>query len=114
MPRATVHQVPTQASDGMPRVAGGPAVVVDGITVGEWTITKAAFTDRHQHAEINTVLEGELHVTCEGETHVLVAGQTIVVPGGSKATYTAPEFARMSYVYGPGEPGIADVEYVEL
>ena len=114
MPRATVSTVPTAASEGMPRIAGGPAVVTDGITVGEWTITRAAFTDRHQHAEINTVLEGELHVTCEGETHVLTPGQTIVVPGGSKATYAAPAYARMSYVYGPGEPGIADVSYEEF
>ncbi len=114
MSRVIVTDVPTSASESMPRITGGPAVQVDGITVGEWTITKAAFTDRHQHAEINTVLEGELHVTCEGETHVLRPGQTIVVPGGSKATYAAPEYARMSYVYGPGKPGMADVDYEEL
>ncbi len=114
MPRATVHAVPIAAAEAMPRITGGPAVVTDGITVGEWTITRAAFTDRHQHAEINTVLEGELHVTCEGETQVLRPGQTIVVAAGSKATYAAPEFARMSYVYGPGEPGTADVAYEEL
>lgn len=114
MPEAIVTRVPTAASASMPRLTGGPSAVVDGITVGEWTLTRAAFTDRHHHAEINTVLEGELQVTCEGTTHMLGPGQTIVVPGGSKARYAAPEFARMSYVYGPGEPGIADVEYEEL
>lgn len=112
--RAAVTTVPTAPSEGMPRITGGPSVQLDGITVGEWTITRAAFTDRHQHAEINTVLEGELHVTCEGETHVLGPGQTIVVPGGTKARYEAPAFARMSYVYGPGEPGIADISYEEI
>lgn len=114
MPEATVTHVCTAASKSMPRLTGGPSAVVDGITVGEWTLTRAAFTDRHQHAEINTVLAGELQVTCEGVTHVLGPGQTIVVPGGSRARYAAPDFARMSYVYGPGEPGMTDVEYEEL
>ncbi len=114
MSGATVSRVSREVSASMPRIGGGPTVAVDGITVGEWTLTRAAFTDRHQHAEINTVLEGELHVTCEGTTHVLGPGEAIVVPGGSKARYAAPVFARMSYVYAPGEPGIADVFYEEL
>lgn len=114
MRRATVSSVSTTRSASMPRLTGGASVSVDGITVGEWTLTRAAFTDRHQHVEINTVLEGELHVTCGGETHVLRPGEVIVVPAGSRATYAAPEHARMSYVYGPGTPGMTDVAYEEF
>ncbi len=114
MSGVTISRVPGDPSSMWPRVTGGPSAVTDGITVGEWTLTRCAFTDRHQHAEINTVLEGELHVTCEGRTHVLAAGQTIVVPGGTLARYAAPDFARMSYVYGPGEQGVADVAYEEF
>ncbi|GAA0618033.1 hypothetical protein GCM10009547_20370 [Sporichthya brevicatena] len=114
MERVTVTTVPTTPSASMPRLTGGASVSVDGITVGEWTLTRAAFTDRHQHVEINTVLEGELHVTSEGDTHIVRPGQTIVVPAGSRATYAAPEYARMSYVYGPGTPGMTDVAYEEF
>jgi ethanolamine utilization protein EutQ (cupin superfamily) len=114
MADASVTRAALRPDHSMERISAGDLSVVDGITVGEWTLTRAAFTDRHRHAEINHVVEGELHVTCAGATHVLGPGDRIVVPGGELARYCAPAFARMVYVYGPGESGIADVRYEEL
>jgi ethanolamine utilization protein EutQ len=84
--------------------------------MGEWSLTRAAWTDRHQHIEVNYVLEGELHVTFDGATHVARSGETVLVPRGSRARYEAPVFARMLFVYGPSTDGHAatDTEYEEL
>ncbi|MGQ0843757.1 MAG: cupin domain-containing protein [Sporichthyaceae bacterium] len=98
----------------MARIAADEPSTVDGVSIGEWTLARAAFTDRHQHAEVNVVVAGELHVTCAGATHVLGPGDRIVVPGGQLARYSAPEYAHMVYVYGPGIPGIADTHYEEF
>ncbi|MGQ0466668.1 MAG: cupin domain-containing protein [Sporichthyaceae bacterium] len=114
MADAQVTRTDLRPLANMPRIAVTTASDVDGVSVGEWTLERAAFTDRHQHAEINAVTEGELHVTCGGTTHVLGPGDRIVVPGGEKARYCAPVFARMVYVYGPGEPGMAGMLYEEL
>jgi ethanolamine utilization protein EutQ (cupin superfamily) len=77
------------------------------LVIGEWSLTAAAWSDCHQHDEINRVLEGELHVTCEGVTEIVRAGETVVVPAGSPARYAAPEHARMMFVYGPSHDGHA-------
>lgn len=114
MADAVVTRGDFAAIESMPRASARPDTDVDGIRVGEWTLTRAAFTDRHHHAEINVVVAGELHVTCEGQTHVLGPGERIVVPGGSKARYAAPEYARMVYIYAPGERGLFDAAYEEL
>ncbi|MBI5090760.1 MAG: cupin domain-containing protein [Actinobacteria bacterium] len=84
--------------------------------MGEWTLSAAAWTDRHQHVEVNYVLDGELHVTFDGETHVVTTGQAVTVPAGTRARYSAPVFARMLFVYGPSTDGHAatDTQYEEL
>lgn len=106
---------PLEPSSSMPRIAGGPRVETGGIVVGEWSLTRAAFTDRHQHVEVNTVLEGELLVSVDdGPATRLGPGDTIAVPAGSRGRYEAPQFARMIYAYGPGEPGMTDIAYEEL
>lgn len=99
-----------------PRLGGRPAVTAGPLRLGEWSLTAAAWTDRHHHDEINWVVEGELHVTSDGQTEVLRAGDAVVVPAGSLARYAAPTFARMLYVYGPSGDGHAvhDGHYEEL
>src|SRR3954451_12652208 len=90
-----------------PRVQGRGAVRTDQLVLGEWSLTAAAWTDRHQHEEINLVLEGELHVTYGGTTHVATVGTAVAVPAGELARYEAPTFARMMFIYGPSEDGHA-------
>jgi len=88
----------------------------DDLVIGEWSLTAAAWTDRHQHDEINRVLEGELRVTCDGVTEIVRAGEIVVVPAGSRARYAAPTYARMMFVYGPSADGHAatDTAYEAL
>lgn len=114
MTEVIVTRGPMAPDATWPRINARPITRTGGVTVGEWSMTRAAFTDRHQHVEVNTVLEGELVVECDGATHTLGPGETIAVPAGAKARYCAPEFARMVYVYGPGEPGMTDAAYEEL
>jgi len=99
-----------------PRMGGAPAVTAGPLRMGQWSLTAAAWTDRHHHDETNWVVEGELHVTCDARTEVVRAGETVVVPAGSLARYAAPGFARMLYVYGPSDDGHAmfDWRYEEL
>lgn len=104
-------------SAGRPRMAGRERLVTPGgLVVGEWSLTRAAWTDRHAHEEVNHVLDGELVVTCDGLTEVVAAGDTVVVPAGAVARYEAPVFARMLFVYGPSSDGhgASDVRYDEL
>jgi ethanolamine utilization protein EutQ (cupin superfamily) len=86
------------------------------LVLGEWSLTAAAWTDRHRHEETNWVLDGELHVTCDGRTEVVPAGHAVVVPAGALARYAAPVHARMLFVYGPSDDGhaMADGRYEEL
>lgn len=81
-------------------------VAWSGVVLGEWTLERAWFDDRHPHDEINHVLEGELVVTCAGVVHRLGGGDTIRVPGGTAARYEAPVAARMLFVYGPNPGGL--------
>jgi quercetin dioxygenase-like cupin family protein len=101
---------------GRPRIQGGGAVATEQLVIGEWSLTAAAWTDRHAHEETNWVLEGELHVTCDAHREVVTAGQAVIVPGGVRARYEAPRYARMLFVYGPSEDGHALLEgaYEEL
>ena len=98
----------------MPRLAASPTVEQGGLVYGTWSITAARYTDHHQHAEANTVLEGSLEITYAGATHVVGPGSTHVVPAGVEATYAAPVFAKMLWSYGPGERGTALERYEEL
>lgn len=84
--------------------------------MGEWSLTRAAWTDRHLHEELNYVIEGELHVTYGGETYVAGPGDVVIVPAGERARYAAPVHARMVFVYGPSSDGHAayDTEFTEL
>jgi ethanolamine utilization protein EutQ (cupin superfamily) len=95
---------------------GGTPIATDELVIGEWSLTAAAWTDRHQHEETNWVLEGELHVTSEGRTAVVRPGQAVIVPRGALARYEAPVHARMVFVYGPSDDGHAmtDGRYEEL
>lgn len=106
-----VSPPPDGSRGGRERWATGRDVVV-----GEWSLTRAAWTDRHQHEELNYVIEGELHVSYDGATYVASPGDVVIVPAGRRARYAAPEFARMVFVYGPSTDGHAasDTEYAEL
>lgn len=104
------------ARPGTPRIRSGRRAVGEHVVVGEWSLDRAAWTDRHFHEELNHVIEGELHVTYDGETHVAVPGDVVVVPAGARARYAAPVYARMVFVYGPSEDDHAshDTDYTEL
>jgi quercetin dioxygenase-like cupin family protein len=107
---------PLAARPGRPRMQGGPAAHTEQLVMGEWSLTAAAWTDRHCHEETNWVLEGELHVTCEDRHEVVGPGQVVVVPPGALARYAAPVHARMIFVYGPSgdDHAGADRRYEEL
>ena len=110
-----VRRTPLVPSGTWPRIAAAVLVDTDGLLLGEWSMTACAFTDCHQHVEVNTVLEGELVVTVDAATRtVLGPGDTITVPAGSVGRYEAPVYARMTYAYGPGERGMGDHSYEEL
>lgn len=107
---------PMTARADRPRMTGGRAVATDELVVGMWSLTAAAWTDRHQHEETNWVVEGELHVTSGSRTEVVRAGQAVIVPPGAPARYAAPVYARMLFVYGPSRDAHAttDARYEEL
>ncbi len=98
------------------RMHGRLAAVTEQLVIGEWSLTAAAWTDRHEHEETNWVVEGELHVTCDGRQEVVRVGQAVTVPAGVLARYAAPAHARMIFVYGPSSDGHAasDTHYEEL
>jgi ethanolamine utilization protein EutQ (cupin superfamily) len=97
-------------------MAGVRPVATEELVLGVWSLTAAAWTDRHQHEETNWVLEGELHVTCDERTEIVRPGQVVLVPPGHRARYAAPVYARMLFVYGPSRDGHAatDTRYEEL
>lgn len=101
---------------GRPRLRTRRVIDTHALRVGEWSLTAAAWTDRHEHEEINYVLEGELSVTVDGKQTDLAAGDAIAVPAGTRACYSAPGFARMLFVYGPSDDGHqgSDMKYDEL
>ena len=106
-----------QARPERPGMAGGSQLHTRDLIVGEWSLRAAAWTDRHQHEEVNYVLEGELHVECDGVMRVVRPGEAVLVPAGSVARYAAPVFARMLYIYGPspdGRHGATDTRYEAL
>src|SRR4051812_30101663 len=108
--------LPLRSRKDRPRMAGRPPISTGALSVGEWSLAAAVWTDCHQHEEINYVLEGELHVECDGSSAVVGPGDFVVVPAGSRARYAAPTYARMVFVYGPSEDGHAcsQTDYVEL
>ena len=68
-----------------PRMAGARRLHTRDLVVGEWSLTAAAWTDRHEHEEINYVLDGELYVTCDGIERIVRAGEAVFVDAGSVA-----------------------------
>jgi ethanolamine utilization protein EutQ (cupin superfamily) len=112
-----VHRFGTlRPDDRAVGMARGDRFETDELVIGEWSLTAAARTDRHQHDEINRVLEGELHVTSDGATVVVRPGEVVCVPAGSLARYAAPIFAKMMFVYGPSTDGhaAADTSFEQL
>ncbi len=107
---------PLAARGTRDRIRGSRPIATAELVIGEWSLTAAAWTDRHRHEETNWVLEGELHVTCDGRTEIVGPGQAVVVPPGALARYAAPVYARMVFVYGPSADGHAmtDGRYEEL
>ena len=107
---------PLTSRPGASRMHGRRPVATEQLVIGEWSLTAAAWTDRHQHEETNWVLEGELHVTCDGRTAIVRPGEAVVIPRGALARYEAPRHARMLFVYGPSADGHAttDARYEEL
>jgi uncharacterized cupin superfamily protein len=78
--------------------------------LSEWELRAAHWTDRHEHDELNYVLEGELHVESDGVTVVGRAGDVVRVLGGSTGHYWTPSYARMLAVYGPNPDGTLTTE----
>src|SRR5262245_13254897 len=109
-------RVELSSNPGRERIRTGRRAIGHDTVVGEWILERAAWTDRHNHEELNYVIEGELHVTYDGETYEAHAGDVVIVPAGRRARYEAPVFARMVFVYGPSRDGHAtfDGEYHEL
>jgi len=90
---AVKSSVPAPAS-GWPQLA-----------MGIWELRASRWGDCHPHDEVNYVLAGTLIVECDGVTIEGGPGDTIRVPAGLPASYHAPEYARMLYVYGPNPEG---------
>src|SRR5690349_3204286 len=113
---ATERLEPFRLVERRPGLHGTDRVLTRDLAMGEWALTAAAFTDRHQHEEINYVIEGELHVTCDGVTRVAGPGCVVVTPPGALARYEAPVHARMLFIYGPSQDGHAasDVSFETL
>ncbi len=106
-----------QARAERPGMAGASPLHTRDLIVGQWSLTAAAWTDRHEHEEVNVVLEGELHVECDGVERIVQPGQAVLVDAGSVARYAAPVYARMLFVYGlspDGNHGAADMLYEAL
>jgi hypothetical protein len=75
------------------------------LAMGIWELRASRWGDCHPHDEVNHVLAGTLIVECDGVTIEGGPGDTIRVPAGLPASYHAPEYARMLYVYGPNPEG---------
>jgi hypothetical protein len=75
------------------------------LAMGIWELRASRWGDCHPHDEVNYVLAGTLIVECDGVTIEGGPGDTIRVPAGLPASYHAPEYARMLYVYGPNPEG---------
>jgi ethanolamine utilization protein EutQ (cupin superfamily) len=75
------------------------------LAMGVWELRASRWGDCHPHDEVNYVLAGTLIVECGGLTIEGRPGDTIRVPAGLPASYHAPEYARMLYVYGPNPEG---------
>ena len=104
-----VRASPLTAIRTAPGMATGSRTEAGEVVAGPWSLTRASFTDRHEHVEINVVLEGELVVTVDGVATTLGPGDTIAVPAGTVARYEAPVHAHMIYIYGPGPRGATTV-----
>lgn len=76
------------------------------VAVTMWELRQESFSDRHQHVELNFVIDGVLFVECDGVTVVGAPGDLIEVPAGSAGTYSAPDYARMLAIYGPNPEGL--------
>ena len=70
---------------GRPGSASGPEAYGEHVAIGEWSLTRAAWSDLHHHEELNYVLEGELHVTYDDQTFVARPGDVVMVPAGRRA-----------------------------
>jgi quercetin dioxygenase-like cupin family protein len=84
------------------------------LAMGEWSLSRGGWTDRHPFDELNYVLEGRLVVECDGEVLEAGPGETVQVFAGSVAHYHAPDHARMIYVYGPNPNGEPSEELGDL
>jgi len=105
--KLTVGVAASLAEEGCFPILPAPPTGWPQLAMGEWTLARSGWADRHPFDELNYVLEGRLVVECDGEVLEAGPGETIQVFAGSAAHYHAPERARMIYVYGPnpgGEP----------
>ena len=69
---------------------------------------------RFGESPTDTIVEGV--EAFDDETFVARPGDVVIVPAGRRATYAAPDHARMLFVYGPSDDGHAafDTELVDL
>ena len=98
------------ASASEPRAAEGPALHRAGLVIGEWSLTRAAWTDLHRHEEITVLLDGSLTISTGEDRVTLRPGDRVAVPAGCRARYEAVRYARMLYIYGPSDDGHATID----
>ena len=91
-----MSQMELNSQPSRERARTGRRAIGHDVVLGEWTLERASWTDRHNHEELNYVIDGELHVTYDDETFVAKPGDVVIVPAGRRARYEAPVFARMS------------------
>jgi quercetin dioxygenase-like cupin family protein len=75
------------------------------LAMGEWELRGDEVGDQHPHVEVTYVLEGRLVVDCDGERLAAGPGDVVRVPRGRAAYYSAPDYARMLFIYGPNPDG---------
>ncbi|MFD6063746.1 cupin domain-containing protein [Rhodococcus wratislaviensis] len=88
----------------------------EDVVLSEWQLDAAGASDRHDHVEVNFVIEGELHVEVDGVEVIARSGDTVWTPRGAVGRYWAPKHARMLSIYGANPLGgqATDLRYWEL
>lgn len=99
---------------GRRSIIAAPAKGWTHVPMGEWELRDGAgFGDCHPHEQLNVVIEGTLVVECDGERVEAGAGDVVRVPAGRPAYYSAPQHARMVFVYGANPDGLPSTTFTD-